>query len=204
MRDLTQTVQTGMPTFPGDPVVEAWPSATLHEDGYQVTAFGLSTHTGTHVDAPAHTEPAGRTLDEYPVSRFSMEARLVGCRDVGPNAALGADRLPEPDLDADVVVFETGWSRYWGSEEYFEYPHLSPELAAACGDRGLDVAIDGPSIDPMDGDLLAHHELLRRDRLVVENLCNLAGLPDRFVLHAFPLALEDADGSPVRAVADEP
>lgn len=202
MRDLTQRIETGMPTFPGDPVVETWPSATLHEDGYQVTAFGLSTHSGTHVDAPAHTEPEGRTLDEYPVSRFSMEARLVRCDDVGPNTALAADRLP--DTDADVVVFRTGWSRYWGSDQYFEYPHLTPELAAACGDRGLDVAIDGPSIDPMHGDLLAHHELLRRDRLVVENLTNLADVADRFVLHAFPLALEAADGSPVRAVAEEP
>jgi kynurenine formamidase len=47
----------------------------------------------------------------------------------------------------------------------------------------------------------AHHQLLGNDLFVIENLTALADLPERFELRAYPLALTEADGSPVRAVA---
>ena len=200
MWDLTHPFETGMPTYPGDPVVETWPSATLREDGYRVTAFGLSTHSGTHVDAPAHTEPDGRTLCDFPVERFRMDAHLVDCDGVGPDDPVDVEHVPE--TDADALVFHTGWHEHWGDDRYFDYPYLTPAAAERCADLGCDVAIDTPSVDPMNGDMLAHHELLRNDCLVVENVTDLADLPERFVLRAYPLALRDADGAPVRAIAE--
>jgi kynurenine formamidase len=74
-------------------------------------------------------------------------------------------------------------------------------------DRGAGlVGIDSPSADPADSDLEcpAHHALLGAGIPIVEGLCNLDRLPDEpgaFWFAAFPLKLEGADGSPVRAVA---
>jgi kynurenine formamidase len=67
--DLTHFVETGMPTYPGDPSVAVTPHATHATDGYRVSAVSVGSHTGTHVDAPAHTDPDGRTLDSYLSSR---------------------------------------------------------------------------------------------------------------------------------------
>jgi len=69
--DLTQPIETGMQTYPGDPEVAVRPHATDEENEARVSALECGSHTGTHVDAPAHTEPDGKTLDGYPSSGLS-------------------------------------------------------------------------------------------------------------------------------------
>jgi kynurenine formamidase len=93
--DLTRSVEDGMPTYPGDPAVRVESHATHERDGYRVSEVRLGSHAGTHVDAPAHTEPGGRTLGDFPVEAFSFDARLVDCRDLGARAPVSADRVED-------------------------------------------------------------------------------------------------------------
>ncbi len=195
-----------MQTFPGDPEVAVEPAATHDEDGYHVEAVACGSHTGTHVDAPAHTEPDGKTLDEYPIERFVFDAVRVDCRDLGARDPIPADRVP--DVDADLVAFWTGWDAHWGTDGYLDHPYLAPDAAEACADRGLAVAVDALNPDPTPspnagGDepegFRAHHALLGGDCLILENLADLGSVRDRFELRAYPLALS-TDGAPVRAV----
>lgn len=197
--DLTRRIETGMPTYPGDPAVSVTPHAEHDTDGYRVSRLELGTHAGTHVDAPAHTEPDGRTLDAFDVDRFRFDARLVDCRDVGANAAVGPERVP--DGDADLLVFRTGWEREWGTDRMTDHPHLAPETARRCAEAGSHVATDALSPDPTGSESVpAHRALLGAGLLIVENLANLDRVPARFELLALPLRV-DADGAPVRAVA---
>lgn len=206
MFDLTHPVETGLPTYPGDPPVEVTPHATHAADGYRVSAVSLGSHAGTHVDAPAHTEPDGRTLDTFRPSAFAFDALRVDCRDLAARDPVPPDRVP--DADADCVVFWTGWDRHWGTDRYGDHPYLAPETARGCVDRGYAVALDTPSPDPTPTEnaradepegLPAHGALLGSDLLVVENLTGLGAAPERFELLALPLALR-GDGAPVRAV----
>ena len=206
MYDLTHPVETGMPTYPGDPSVAVTPHATHTMDGYRVSAVSVGSHAGTHVDAPAHTDPDGRTLDSYPVSAFVFDAVRVDCRDLSARDPIPAARVP--DVDADCLVCWTGWDRHWGTDRYHDHPYLAPAAARACAKRGYAVATDTLSPDPTpteharDDDsegLPAHHALLGSDCLVVENLTGLDAVADRFELLALPLALR-GDGAPVRAV----
>ncbi len=204
--DLSHPIETGMQTYPGDPAVEVRPHATHVADGFHVDALRCGSHTGTHVDAPSHTEPGGRTLDAYPVERFAFDAVVADCRDLGAREAIPASRVP--DVDADLVAFRTGWDAHWGTERYLDHPYLSPAAAEACVERGLAVAVDALNPDPTptenagDGEpegFRIHHTLLGNDRLIFENLTNLGAVPDRFRLRAYPIALA-SDGAPVRAV----
>ena len=215
-----------MPVFPGDPPVSLTAHATFPEDGYRVTDLSCGSHTGTHVDAPSHTEPEGRTIDEFPVSRFVRDALVVDLRDHGPRDPIRPADLPT--TDAGAVVLWTGWAAHWGADSYLTHPYLTPAAARHCVERGYDVAIDALNVDPTptadadadpdaadgsdavadtpdtDGEptgVPAHHELLGNDRLIVENLRNLGAVPERFELSMLPLKLDGCDGSPVRAVA---
>ena len=201
MRDLTHSIQTGMTAYAEDPPVELRTHATHERDGYRVTAVSFGSHAGTHVDAPAHTEPEGATIETFPPDRFSFDARLVDCRPLDEHGQVGIDALP--DVDCELLIVRTGWDRYWGTDRYWAHPSLTPAAATWCAERGYDLAFDTPSPDPHGStELPAHHALLGSDRLLIENLTGLEGLPRRFRLVAFPLALADADGAPVRAVAD--
>jgi kynurenine formamidase len=219
VRDLSHDLASGLP-YPGDPPASVTPHAAFDEDGYRVAEIACSTHSGTHVDAPAHLLADGATLGDYGVGTFEFDARLVDCTDRGAREPVPADRVPEaeaepePETDepgpgVDLVAFRTGWSEHWGDQRYFDHPYLSAAAAARCADRGFHVAVDAPSVDPSPSENAsddepdgypAHHALLGDDRLILENLTSLGGLPQRFSLRAYPLPV-DADGAPVRAVA---
>jgi kynurenine formamidase len=206
-----------MPVFPGDPAVSIDADATMADDGYRVSAIACGSHTGTHVDAPSHTEPDGATIDAFPISRFVRDAVRVDLRHLGAREPIRPADLPT--VDAEAVVLQTGWDRHWGDDEYLDHPYLTPAAASHCAERGYDVAVDALNVDPKptdgaggrgdlhatddhpDDGVPAHHELLGNGRLIVENLTNLDGLPARFELAFSPLKLADGDGAPVRAVA---
>lgn len=227
-RDLSQSLDADATVYPGDPEVEFAPAATHESDGYRVTELRLGSHAGTHIDAPSHTEPDGKNLDEFEVGEFAFDARLVDCSELDAREPIGPETVPEKpenlsnpanpadfaDPDTEMLIFRTGWDDHWGTDRYFDHPYLTAEAAAKCAERGLHIGLDVLSPDPSpsktekegansaepDG-VPAHHELLGSGLFVVENLTGLADLPERFDLRAYPLALAGADGSPVRALA---
>ncbi|USZ69701.1 cyclase family protein (plasmid) [Halorussus salilacus] len=210
-RDLSHPLDDDVTVYPGDPAVERAPAATHEADGYRVTEIRMGSHAGTHVDAPSHTEPDGGTLDAFDAARFAFDARLVDCSDKRAREPIRPGDLPD-DPDADLLAIRTGWADEWGSDAYYDHPYLSEAAARACAENGCCVGVDALSVDPSpsargterDGEpagVPAHHTLLGSERLIVENLTGLSGLPDRFELRAYPLPLPDADGAPVRAVA---
>jgi kynurenine formamidase len=99
----------------------------------------------------------------------------------------------------------TGWSRYWGTDKYFsDYPVLSPESTEWLSRFKLKgIGLDVISADGADSqDFPIHKAFLKNDTVIIENLKNLDLVPiDQFLFSCLPLKLEDADGSPVRAVA---
>lgn len=211
--DLTQPIDTGMQTYPGDPAVSRTAHATHDADGYHVETLSCGSHTGTHVDAPRHIDPDGDPLSTYSLDRFVFDAVRVDCRDCVAREAITPDRLPASDAlaAADMAVFWTGWDTHWNTDRSLDHPALAAETAARCADHGLAVGIDALSPDPTPSpragddestDFAAHHALLGGDCLIVENLTNLGSVGSRFELRAYPLALGD-DGAPVRAVGFE-
>ena len=208
--DLTHPIDTGMQTYPGDPPVSLSDHATHAVDGYHVESLSCGSHTGTHIDAPRHTEPDGNPLSAFSLDRFVFDAVRVDCRDCAAREAITPDRLPAGDVlaDADMVVCWTGWDDHWNTDRYLDHPYVAPETAARCADHGLAVGVDALSPDPTPSeragddeptDFAAHHALLGEDCLIVENLTSLGSVDDRFELRAYPIAL-GGDGAPVRAV----
>lgn len=217
--DLTRQVAAGMPGYPDDPPVELREYADVASDGYRATELRLTTHTGTHVDAPGHTEADGRPIDAYPPEAFRFDAmRLeIGVdtprepitRDAIRAAASDAD--PAGAFAADMIVLDTGWAEYWGDDWYDDHPYLAPAAAEWLADNGYHVGVDALSVDPTPtanarpdepAGLPAHHALLGSGRFVVENLTNLAAPPDRFRLEAYPLPVKGGDAAPARVVAE--
>lgn len=201
--DLTRSITSGMPTYPGDPEVRIEPHATHESDGYRVSRVELGSHAGTHVDAPTHTEPDGATLGAFSLADLRFRAQVVDCRDAGANEPIEADALDGLDLAAvGAVVFHTGWGDAWGTDRMTAHPYLAPETARRCADADVAVAVDALSPDPTgDGSVPAHRALVGAGLPIVENVCNLDALPERaFELCVAPLAV-DLDGAPARVFA---
>lgn len=204
--DLSHSIETDMQTYPGDPAVVVGQHANHDDDGVHVEAIECGSHTGTHVDAPLHTEPDGKSLTEFSVERFVFDAVRVDCRDIGAREPIPAARIPT--VDADLVAFWTGWDTHWGTDRYLEHPYLSTDAAETCVQREFDIAVDTLNPDPTptetaSGDIPdgfgVHHALLGNELLILENLTNLGTVESRFELRAYPMAI-GSDGAPVRAI----
>lgn len=205
--DLSHTLSSQTQPYPGSTPPQIRQTALIEKNGYREKMLGLSSHLGTHVDAPAHMLPHGRTLDGFAVEKFYGRAFIIDARRAsGPKGiALSVlQQIPE-NLAFDIILFYTGWSANWAGDTYFDsYPFFSEELAEAlCRKKLKAVGIDGPSADAADSKTYpAHHLFLGSETLIIENLCNLEKLNRKeFMLALFPLKVKDADGSPVRAVA---
>ena len=207
--DLTHTIREDMPVYPGTepPVLAA--ANTYEENGFKETRLTMFSHTGTHMDPPAHLFPGRTTLDRFPPEQFIGKALVIDCSELAEGQAITMDfirRYGEKAEQADFLLFRLGWDRKWGTEAYFgDYPCIDEavlEFILEGSYKGIGFDVIG--LDPISDEGLTRHKRLFRDRDIV-NIENLKDLDkcgsELFWFSCFPLKLEDCDGSPIRAVA---
>lgn len=202
--DLSMRITESLRVFPGSPQPCFVPWTTFPKHGYDSEAVFMSTHTGTHMDAPSHFIPGLPAIDKIPASKFVASALLVRIPKKANDLVEAIDFRGLDILENDAIVIGTGWKRRARARNYMaENPGLSAGAARYLVSKNVSaVAIDGPSIDAgQDSGFSAHKILLAKQILVIENLRNLGRLPDRFVLVIAPLKMRAATGSPVRALA---
>ena len=184
------------------PVLES--VATFEVNHFRETRLRLFSHTGTHVDAPAHMLKDGKFLENLPVEQFFGRARVMDCRCYAPGACIPVEDLP-PLENLDFLLLSTGWEEKWGSAEYLgKFPVLSRAAVERIAGSSLKgVGVDAMSVDPMDSrDYFAHKTLLGAEMIILENLAGMAPLLGAEVeLIALPMKYLGADGAPVRVVA---
>ena len=207
--DLTHVIESGMPVYPGTEPPRFEPANTYEANGFKETRISMFTHTGTHMDPPAHIF-AGRTaLDAFPPEQFIGRALVIDCTAAKEGEPVTMDYLlPYGDKlkRADFLLFYLGWDARWGTDSYFgDYPCIDDAVLdfILAGDyKGIGFDVIG--LDPIADENLTRHKKLfaHKDIVNIENLCNL-GLcgNDLFWFSCFPLKFNDCDGSPVRAVA---
>ena len=207
--DLTHTIESGMPVYPGTepPILE--PANTYDRDGFRETKISMYSHTGTHMDPPAHLFRDRTTLDAFPPEQFIGKALVIDCTSLKEGEPITMDHLSRYGTKAetaDFLLFYLGWDARWGSEAYFgDYPCLDDSVLEYILEGSYKgIGFDVIGLDPIaDGNLTRHKKLFQtRDIINIENLCNL-GLcgNDLFWFSCFPLKIRDCDGSPIRAVA---
>jgi len=203
--DLSQTMEPGMPQYPGQPDASFTRISTVEHDGYQVTDFHAVVHVGTHCDAPAHFIAGGETMDHVPLDRFVGEAMVVDVpltseRELGPSVLDGVDVRA-----GDILLFRSGMPQQWGSETYLTtYPFIGEALAKKLVALGVKaIGLDFISPDPVESTtFIAHHTLLGNRLGIVENLRNLDALPTgRLFFSAAPIKVKGCDGGFARAFA---
>ena len=208
--DLTLTISDKLPTFPGSPKPNFIQWENLKDDGYNLELLFLSSHTGTHLDAPYHFLENGLKIHEINPKRLIREAILIRSRKKANQSITKNDiqkfekkygKIP----NNSTVVFWTGWQKTLHNDSYFnENPGLSEAAAKYLVSKKTNlVGIDSPSIDFKGSQRFSVHRIFSKNNiLIVENLSNLEKIQSsKFYFVVLPLKLKGATGSPVRAIA---
>ena len=208
--DLTLTVSDEIPTFPGSPQPSFIPWENVKEDGYNLELLFLSTHTGTHMDAPYHFLEKGAKIHEISLKKLVSEAILIKSKKKSGGSITKTDIQKFEKKHGKIasfssVIFYTGWQRNLQKKYYFtKNPGLSVSAAKYLASKKINlVGIDSPSIDlGTDSKFSVHQIFAKKGILIVENLASLEKIKSsKFHLVVLPLKLKNATGSPVRAIA---
>ncbi len=207
--DLTHTITEKMPVFPGTEQPQLITVNNYDENGFRETLLKITTHTGTHIDPPAHVYSGKATLDSLPPEQFIGKALVIDCRSIKPGGHITLQHITAYGAKAkaaDFLLFNLGWDKYWGTETYLgQYPCLNDEAINFILEGNYKgIGFDVMGIDPIDDENLTLHKKLFKNKQIV-NIENLKNLDlcgsDLFWFSCFPLKIANSDGSPVRAVA---
>jgi kynurenine formamidase len=191
---------------------------TFEKDGAQASSFTVSAHAFTHLDAPLHMVPNGKSIDSFPVDYFIGDAALLDIPKgkSEPITAVDMEKAGKHAKDGDIVLIRTGWlEKMWGKEEFTDSPYLTEDAAKwlvklKARIAGYDFVEDymvreySRKGHLRAEELVVHQILLPNGVLNLEYVNNLSKISKPKVkIIALPLALKDCDGSPTRVVAIE-
>ncbi|GIN84570.1 kynurenine formamidase [Heyndrickxia sporothermodurans] len=198
--DISKPLTNSIAVWPGDTPFNYEVNVTKQQSGsVNIGKVTMSTHTGTHIDSPFHFDDEGKKINDLDLSIYIGPARVI---DVSNLKSIGAKELKLFELGAEArLLLKTDSST---NPEVFpsSIPFLRPDLGPYLKEKGITlVGVDVPSVDPLDSKTLdAHHSLFNNNVHILENIDLQDVTPGTYELIALPLSIQDADGSPVRAI----
>lgn len=186
--DISQEVLS-CAVYPGDPVPQATELLRTREGGlYNLSGFSMCAHNGTHVDAPFHFLPEGKTIDRLPLDAFvgpcyvARHESLVTAQDAEhilqkAAAAAAAERIL---IGGPVTVTPK-----------------AAEVFAAAGIRLI--GNEGTSVGPEDAPMEVHRILMEKEIVLLEGIILTDVAEGKYFLSAAPLNISGLEGSPCRA-----
>lgn len=201
IRDISQSLSTALPVWPGDTPFAVEPRWTLGPDcPVNVSAVRLSTHSGTHADAPLHYDPGGAAIGDVDLTPYIGRARVVDARRSGGTIT---QEMVEAALAAPAarLLFRT-FDRFPHGNWPSAFTVFHPDAITAMAARGVVlVGTDAPSVDPEDSKTLGAHLAVRDAGMRILEGLVLDGIEaGDYELIALPLKFAGLDASPIRAV----
>ena len=189
--DISQEV-FGCKVYPNDPMPEKIVLKSMQKgDVYNLTAFNMCAHNGTHIDAPFHFIKDGKTIDEICLEAF------VGMAYVAEHHGLVTGN------DATEIIEKAKKQNLEASKRILIKGEVEVSLEAAKVFASSDILLLGnepQTVGPQNAPMAVHLTLLGANVVLLEGIRLGEVYEGVYFLNAVPLNLSGADGSPCRAV----
>ncbi len=212
--DLTYEIKEGMTTFSSywHPLVSVNKIGRLNFEGRCTSKISLGSHTGTHIDAPAHFIKDGETIENLSLYKLFGKVSILDFSFMQEDESVTKVMLESLSL-CKKVLFNFGWGRHWDTKKFYKgYPFFSKEAAEYLVSLNLDlIGMDTPSPDDsrilLTGDVLGseldspiHKIFLRNNIVLLEYVANLDQVSDYegWMIVSLPMKVKGSDGSAAR------
>lgn len=189
--DISQEV-FGCQVYPGDPTPKKMVISSMEKgDLYNLTAFSMCAHNGTHIDAPLHFIKDGKTVDSVSLDTFIGMAYVAEY-----NGIVSADDATEILEKAKKQNSEVAKRILIKGDA-----EVSAEAAKVFAESNiLLLGNESQTVGPENAPMEVHLILLGAGAVLLEGI-RLAEVSEGvYFLNAAPLNLSGADGSPCRAI----
>ncbi|MEZ5681296.1 MAG: arylformamidase [Erythrobacter sp.] len=200
--DISQTLRPGLPVWPGDTEF-AFERTWKMEDGSPVNVgrMTMSTHSGTHGDAPLHYSATAQDIASLALDPYLGECLVVDARN-----AKGSVQIADlPDLGGATRVLLRTFEQFPHDQWDSGFTAISAETIDWLAQKGVMlIGTDAPSVDPQESKTMdAHKAVLANDMRILEGLVLENVPPGRYELIALPLKIAGGDAGLCRAVLRE-
>ncbi len=201
--DISVPLRDAMVHWPGDPPVNIKRVKNIGSgDRVNLSMISMSSHSGTHVDAPLHFIEHGEGIDRMPLNVMVGRARVIEIKD--PESVKPAELRKHGIHRDERILFKTRNSATaWQTNTFVEdFVFISEDAAPYNIDCGIVlVGIDYLSVGSFkNGGSYAHKALLSAGIWIIEGLDLSHARPGEYDLICLPLKLEMGDGAPARAM----
>ena len=195
--DLTMPINEDIPVWAENRKPQFEQVASIEKGGWTQHDLHISTHHGTHVDAPWHCIQKGKRLGEISLDKLVGEGIVIDCRKY---AEIPEDAIRNTNVRNRIVFFYTGHSLRPAGEYVKDWPVISDELAKTLVKNNVKcIGVD--TLSPDNEPYNVHRILLEKEIPIIENLLNLDKLlRKKFQAIILPLKV-DLDGAPCRVIA---
>jgi kynurenine formamidase len=216
--DLTYSLSNSIPAWDGKADFELVTVTDYKDctppDLFRTQKLGASVSLGTHMDAPAHVVPGGRTIDQ-----LTLEELVADCVVIDVSREAHENYVVMPSVvevfeeqhgripDRSLVIFATGWGKYWENplryRSNFDFPSVGVSTAEVLLERNVvGVGIDTFSCDTGKSGFPVHRAILGANKYLVENVANAHLLsPTGATIFVMPTKIKAGTEAPVRLVA---
>ena len=172
--------------YPGDPKPERKTlSSTEKGDLYNLTAFSMCAHNGTHIDAPFHFLGEGKTVEQMDLAAFVGDCYVA--RHTGDVTGTDAAAILQKAEGAKRILIAGPVT-------------VTEEAAQVFAESGICLlGNEGQTVGPENAPMQVHKILLQREIALLEGVVLTDVAEGRYFLNAAPLNLAGADGAPCRA-----
>ena len=190
--DITTILNQNTKVYPGDPEFKINRIFTVEKDGFNLCSLSLGTHTGTHIDAPLHFFNTKESIADLELKYLITNALVA---DVSGLNSIDEKFISGLNLEGiNSILFKTNGKDIYLTESGAKYITSKGILITAT--ESLDIE------DETNNDFPVHKTLLSNKTLIVESIDLRNVKPGNYKFYCFPLRIENADGSPVRAVLE--
>ncbi len=217
--DLTHTITENIPTWDGTSgfgmeVTTNYTDCTP-PDLFRIQKFNCNAGIGTHIDSPAHVIEGGRTVDQLELNEL-----VVPCIVIDVSAEANENFVITPEVvenyekehgvisENSLVIFHTGWSKYWNTPEKYINNHIFPSVSLETAQILVKRNIAGLGTDTLSCDtgkqgFPVHNCILGANKFLIENIVNAELLTNTEVkVTILPLKIKGATESPIRLIAE--
>lgn len=197
--DISLPINNGTLVHPSEDFLKIEPNRTFERDGVRTSKITVGSHTGTHIDAPAHFLEKGKGADQLDLNKCMGKCQVL---EISEDVQAIEKKHIEGKINSQRVLFKTKNSSLLNKPYTKDITSLGISAAQYLIERRIVlVGIDYTGIEASGSPgHPVHTKLLENEIVIVEGL-NLGQVnAGNYELIILPLRLTDLDGSPARAL----
>lgn len=181
---------------------------------FKVCSLQMPAGIGTHIDAPAHMNKEGKTIDYLSLKELIKPVHVIDTSHYcSENYQVSFDEVKKYEItygkieSESIILFNTGWHIKWNTPEQYrnnlKFPTIKKEVIEYLISYDISgIGIDTLSPDKPDGTFPIHTQLLSYNKIIIENINeNITKVPKiGSYIGIFPLNIKNGTEAPARIV----